>query len=588
VYQTEIRDGMKIDFDVPIPMDDGNALRADVFRPVEDGEYPAIMTMGPYAKGLHYEDGYGDAWRMMCKDYPEIPANSTNQYAAWEVVDPEKWVPKGYVCVRVDSRGAGRSPGVIEVFSPREAQDYYDCIEWAGVQPWSSGKVGLCGISYYAVNQWFVAALGPSHLAAIIPWEGMNDIYREGSHHGGVYTTFFEHWYEPQVLSVQYGQGSRAKKSRITGLSVAGDVDLSDDELHANQVNFADENRDRALIDDWYEDRGADLEKITVPLLSAANLGGQGLHLRGNTEGFTRSSSEQKWLELHGEEHWTHFYTDYGRELQLEFFDHFLKGEDNGWDQRPPVLLNVRQVDNHTFESREEDDWPIPRTNWTPMYLDASSQTLSADAPESEASVTYETLGEGVTFKTTFDEDVEITGPISAHLRVSSETEDADIFTTLRLYDPEGKEVTFTGSVQYHMPVTHGWLRASHRKLDPERSKPWRPWHTHVEPEMLVPGETYDLDVEIWATSLAIPAGYTLALTISGCDYEVPAEEKERILSDKAIADSPFLGRFIGVSIFKHDGPERTSPTFDTKVTLYTGGDSNAHILLPVVPPKDA
>jgi uncharacterized protein len=120
VYQTEIRDGMKIDWDAPISMDDGIMLRADVFRPIEDGRYPVIMTMGPYAKGLHFEDGYGPRWRSMCENHPDVPANSTNQYAAWEVVDPEKWVREGYVVVRVDSRGAGRSPGVINPFSPRE------------------------------------------------------------------------------------------------------------------------------------------------------------------------------------------------------------------------------------------------------------------------------------------------------------------------------------------------------------------------------------------------------------------------------------------------------------------------------------
>ena len=104
MYQTEIRDGMKIDFDIPIPMDDGISLRADVFRPIADGTYPVVMTMGPYAKGLHFEDGYADAWHMMCEDHPDVPANSTNQYACWETVDPEKWVPEDYVVVRVDSR----------------------------------------------------------------------------------------------------------------------------------------------------------------------------------------------------------------------------------------------------------------------------------------------------------------------------------------------------------------------------------------------------------------------------------------------------------------------------------------------------
>src|SRR5471030_2497808 len=159
--QNEISDGMRIDWDVPIAMEDGLVLRADVFRPMEDGKYPVILTYGPYGKGLAFQDLYTTCWDRMVEDHPDVAANSSNKYQNWEVVDVEKWVPEGYVCVRVDSRGCGRSPGYIDLWSPREAQDFYNCIEWAGVQPWSNGKVGLNGISYYAMNQWQVASLKP-------------------------------------------------------------------------------------------------------------------------------------------------------------------------------------------------------------------------------------------------------------------------------------------------------------------------------------------------------------------------------------------------------------------------------------------
>ncbi len=134
---------MRIDWDVPIRMDDGLVLRCDVYRPIEDGKYPVILTYGPYAKWLHFEQIYKTCWDKMCAEHPEVPAGSTNRYQNWEVVDPEKWVPDGYACVRVDSRGCGRSPGYVELWGPRETQDFAQCIEWAGVQPWSSGKVGL-------------------------------------------------------------------------------------------------------------------------------------------------------------------------------------------------------------------------------------------------------------------------------------------------------------------------------------------------------------------------------------------------------------------------------------------------------------
>src|ERR1700753_2046434 len=174
---------MRIEWDVPITMDDGLVLRADVFRPDTDGRFPLIMTHGPYAKGLAFQEGFAFAWANLEREHPDALAGSSNRYQNWETVDPEKWVPDGYVVVRVDCRGAGRSPGFLDIFSAQETRDYYECIEWAGVQPWSNGKVGLLGISYYAVNQWQVAALRPPHLAAICPWEGASDYYRELHRH---------------------------------------------------------------------------------------------------------------------------------------------------------------------------------------------------------------------------------------------------------------------------------------------------------------------------------------------------------------------------------------------------------------------
>ncbi|HKH01427.1 MAG TPA: CocE/NonD family hydrolase, partial [Bradyrhizobium sp.] len=160
----EIREGMRILWDVPIRMDDGLVLRADVFLPPAPGHYPSIMSYGPYGKGLAFQEKYSTAWDIMVEKYPDVAAGSTNKYQNWEVIDPEKWVPDGYACVRVDSRGAGRSPGYMALHSPREIRDFYECIEWAAAQDWSNGKVGLAGISYYATNQWRVAALKPPHL----------------------------------------------------------------------------------------------------------------------------------------------------------------------------------------------------------------------------------------------------------------------------------------------------------------------------------------------------------------------------------------------------------------------------------------
>ncbi len=295
--------------------------------------------------------------------------------------------------------------------------------------------------------------------------------------------------------------------------------------------------------------------------------------MRGNTEGYVRSASRQKWLELHGLEHWTHFYTDYGRELQLRFFDHFLKGEDNGWDKGPRVLLNIRHVDG-TFVIRNEEEWPIARSRWTKLYLDPAKRALSFDPVDGEGAIEYNALRESVTFSTVLDREVEITGPAAAKLFVSSSTEDADIFLVARVFDPEGKEVTFQGALDPHSPIAHGWLRASHRKLDPELSTEFRPFHTHDERQPLRPGEICELDIEIWPTCLVVPAGYTLALTIQGKDYHYGGEEIS-------------VGWFTmtGVGPFTHDDPvDRPTDVFGGDVTLYAGGDRRAYLLLPIVP----
>ena len=211
--KSEIRDGMKIDWDMPITMDDGLVLRADVFRPVAAGRYPASSATAPTARALPSRKVTrppGRSWpRRTLTRYRARPTSTQN----WEVVDPEKWVPDGYVCIRVDSRGAGRSPGYLQHNNARETRDIHLCIEWAASQPWSSGKVGMNGISYYASNQWRAAASHPPHLAAICVWEGWADAYRDSNRHGGLACTFRKNWQDMQVKTVQHGVGERGRKS---------------------------------------------------------------------------------------------------------------------------------------------------------------------------------------------------------------------------------------------------------------------------------------------------------------------------------------------------------------------------------------
>lgn len=254
-----------------------------------------------------------------------------------------------------------------------------------------------------------------------------------------------------------------------------------------------------------------------MPLLSAANWGGHGLHARGNFEGFYRSATKDKWLEAHGIEHWTHCYTDYGRELQQQFFDHFLKGEDNGWENRRRVQLQIRHP-QEVFVERHEDDWPIPRTRWTEFYLHPDL-SLREQPPIANTTLEFDTMGDGLRFRSApLTKPIELTGPSAAKLWVSSTTEDTDLFLILQVFDPEGREVTFQGALDPHTPIGHGWLRASHRKLDSDLSERWRPHHTHDERKPLTPAEIYQTDVETWPTSIVVPAEYTVGLWIRGRD----------------------------------------------------------------------
>ena len=571
------RDGMHIDWDVPIVMDDGLVVRADVYRPAKVGKFPVILSYGPYAKGLAFQEGYPSAWRRMAEKHPDVTAGSTNKYQNWEVVDPEKWVPHDYACVRVDSRGCGCSPGVIDHFSPRETKDFYDCIEWAGVQPWSNGKVGLNGISYYAINQWHVASLQPPHLAAICAWEGAADWYRDMTHHGGILCTFWKNWYDMQVKTVQYGAGERGKRSPVHGELVCGPETLSEDDLARSRTDFGSDILGHPFDDAYHRARSPVWEKVAVPLFSAANWGGQGLHPRGNFEGFVQAASRRKWLEVHGIEHWTHFYTDYGRKQQLRFFDYFLHGKDNGWDKQPKVLLQVRHP-GEKFGARAEDEWPLNRTRWTKFHLDPADGLLKISAAARKATLNFDAMGDGVTFMTApLTQAMEITGPIAAKLFVSSSTSDADLFVIVRVFSPDLKEVVYQGAIDPHTPIAQGWLRASHRKLDLDRSLPYRPYHSHDVEEPLRDGEVVELDVEIWPTSIVAPAGYRIALTIRGKDYAYGGASGGKL--------SNFKNELTGCGPFLHDDPhDRPPEIFDGVTTLHFGRKTPNYVLLPVIP----
>jgi predicted acyl esterase len=538
-----------VEKDVAIPMRDGAKLIADVFRPRGGERVPAILNLGPYQKDK--------LWVV-----PPTLEEAPNEWMNWETVNPEWWVPQGYAAVRIDGRGSGKSQGQCEPWSLAEAVDFYDAIEWAAAQPWCNGAVGLLGISYYAINQWFVAQLQPPSLKAIIPWEGFADIYRDALYHGGIFNLFMSNWFTAHLLHHTLGRASQELPNA-----------WAMNTLH----HWLSHNLDSGA----FHGAQAEWDKITVPLYSVGNWTGFGLHLRGNTEGFARAAARHKKLRIHTGSHVHPFYTEEARQEQKKFLDCFLKGIDNGVMDEPPIKLAIRHGADK-FEWRHEREWPLARTQWTKMYFDLSAAegagTLTKDKPEKESSRTYAasslgTMGStsasssqvmgggikpgmGVTLETApLSEDLEVTGPLAASFWVSSSSEDMDLFLTLRNFDAEGNEILETGQQGTPVPVAKGWLRVSHRELDDALSTPYRPYHKHTRRLFLKPGEIVKVDVEIWPTSMVFKKGHRIRLDIQPRDG-------------------------FGSQGYMHYHADYNTGTN----TIHSGGEYESYLLLPVIP----
>ena len=482
---------------VAIQVRDGTVLRADVYRPDvgdSDAEFPVLMSLSPYQK-------------HMDRILPHI-----RPFTHVERPEPDWWTERGYILVFIDTRGTGSSPGKVDIWSMQEARDLYDAIEWAAGQDWSNGKIGLCGVSYYAITQWNVAGLKPPSLTAMVPWEGWSDTYRDSVFHGGVLNQgFYGRWWT-DVVGKQLLENTRAENS------AAFDENL--------MWNYMTHHTDS----DWWDEVKArgQFDQIEVPFYSSGNWGGWNHHLRGNIEAYVRSASEHKKLQVHIGGHTDAFYSDEGKVEMLRWFDYWLKGKDTGIMDEAPVKLCVREsVDNCTW--RFENEWPLARSEYKKYYLSTQNAdavadamhdlSLSATAPVNAGKIVYPSGPEAyrrgksnqpmVTFVTgPMTRDVEITGHINLVMWVSSQTDDMDVFAYLRNMAPDGSVET----------ATRGILKVSHRKLDPELSRPDRPYHVHDEEQKLEPGEIVPIEVEIWATSMVFKKGHRIRLDIQPSD----------------------------------------------------------------------
>jgi predicted acyl esterase len=470
-YRRSVDEGAIIERDVAVAMRDGVRIYVDVFRPADERPAAPLVAWGPYGK--HSPTNYA-------KQFPNagVDTSGLSKYTGFEAPDPIYWTARGYAVINADPRGTWFSEGSATFLSPEEALDIYDLVEWAGTQPWSSGKVGLAGVSYLASCQYHVAALNPPHLAAINPWEGWSDFYREVARHGGVPETEF--WgYLP----------SRWGRSKTT---------IED---------MKRETEEHPLFDAFWRSKVADFSKIKVPAYVVASWTDQGLHTRGTLEVYKGISSSDKWLEVHGRKKWAYYYEPQSVARQLAFFDRFLKGKQTEVANWPKVRLEVRSR-YYAGVARSEREWPIARTRYTKLYLQSSQRYMSTDK------------NSRAVFDWTFAERTDLIGHAKLKLWMASpQADDLDIFVALQKLDGEGRVVPFAYFAQFEDgPVALGWLRASHRELDAARSTEYQPVLAHQRERKLAPGEEAALEIEIWPSGTRFEAGEALRLVVQGTD----------------------------------------------------------------------
>ncbi len=518
------------DLNVAVAMGDGTSLRVNVYRPPGAGPFAVIMSAHPYGKDrLPTLRGRRSRFSVQYRMLRQPAAVSFSTLTSWEAPDPAWWVAQGYAVINCDLRGAGTSDGVASLLSDQEAHDIYELIEWAGGQPWSTGSIGMLGVSYLAMSQFKVAALHPPGLKAICPWEGMTDIYRDLMRPGGLLEDGF---------SKVWTMGAR----RAARLS----------------TDMGAEQRRRPLRDDWWQSLVPDLAAIEVPMLICASFSDNNLHSRGSFRALEQVGSIDRFAYTHRGGKWVTFYSDPARQAQRDFFDRYLRGH-AAVNAPPRVRLEVREDRDRITEVRNETEWPLARTQWQPLHL-GTDAVLTEDAPTACGQITFRTRRRAAAFTYTMPADTELTGPMAARFWVSVDgTDDVDLYVGVEKW--RGTQyVGFEGSYGFGRDrITTGWQKVSLRQLNRETSTASEPVHTYLHPEPLAPGQIVPVDIALGPSATLFRAGESLRLIIAG-RWTWPR--------------NPLTGQF---PAHYHRGP-------NTQCTLHWGPDRPAQLLIPHIP----
>ncbi|MBX3067995.1 MAG: CocE/NonD family hydrolase [Cryobacterium sp.] len=525
-----ISEDVRETLDVPARMRDGVNLRINVYKPKGEGRYPVIVSEHPYGKdALPKKRWIGWKLNFQYRIMNQPTAIQISDRTGWEAPDPEFWVQNGFVVINADARGSGNSEGIGALFSDQEARDIHDLIEWAAVQPWSNGRVGMLGVSYLAISQYKAASLNPPSLKAICPWEGLTDAYKDLMMPGG-------------IREIGFSRIWLAMTKRVVRM----DRDLANERL------------EHPLRDSWWKEFTPALDKIQVPMLACASFSDANLHSVGSLRAFESAGSNEKYAYMHREGKWAAFYSDEGKSTQLEFFNHYLR---TGTAPKPAkVTLKVNESRTKVTSKLSEEEWPISRTNWQTLHLEPLGILSRAETAASEA--TFQLKRGALSFDFDFDADSDVIGEMNLQLWAKFDVAtEANLFVAVEKWHQD-EYVPFEGSYGYGRDrVARGFQTVSLRALNHDLSSPHKPIHDFDHAMPFKSGKPVELAIPLTPSATRFHKGETLRLIICG-RYPEPK--------------NPIFGHF----------PARYLPSKTGTCTLMFGDQHDSRLEIPVVPSR--